>query len=264
MARSSLGYVVQQVGGLKMFGSLPTDDDLRKKAARKARPGGRPKWINIPRNWVHQALSYMDSGELSFRIAIQSVETLLLWYGIDMLWPGAPVYVTVFMAFVLIHTWNWVTNGLFWAVIIFTFPRLKNPGVAKTVEYLNAMRARCASSRCISGIAIYGSVTRRKWHDRSDIDIRLLRRKGILNLICAGLMTMRERWLALLARQPMDLYLADDVDFLNKMRSDEVPVLLLAKDERLHAIYPGNDERTLTVEDLVGGAVDEPKSGAGS
>lgn len=236
--------------------NLPSKEQLRKKAARKARPGGRPKWINIPRNWAHQALSYMDAGELSFRLVMQAAETSLVWLVLDALLPQASVYITAAVAIVLVHTWNWITNGLFWAVMLFTFPGLRNPGAAKTVEYLNAVRARMAATGCISGVAIYGSVTRAKWHDRSDIDIRLLRRKGLANLVCAALMTMRERWRALLAGQPMDLYLADDIDFLNKMRSDEIPLLLLARDERLRSMYPGNEERILTMADLVGQGAD--------
>lgn len=232
--------------------NLPTEKELRRKAARKARPGGRPKWINIPRNWAHQALSYMDAGELIFRAVVQLAETVLAWFVLDALMPQVATYVAVLVAFLIVHTWNWVTNGLFWSVIIFTFPDLRNPGAVKTVDYLNEMRTRLAASRCMSGIAIYGSVTRHKWHDRSDIDVRLLRRKGLGNLVCAAIKTMYERWLALLARQPMDLYMADDIDFLNKMRSDEVPVLLLARDERLRRMYPGNEEKILMVEDLIG------------
>jgi len=232
--------------------NIPTADELRRKAARKALPGGRVRWINLPRNWAHQALSYMDAGELSFRVVVQVMETALVWLALELLLPWTAPGMTVLLALVLVHTWNWITNGLFWSVLLFSFPNLKNPGAQKTVDYLNDMSSRLSASRCISGIAVYGSVSRSKWHDRSDIEIRLLRRAGLGNLVCAGIRTMHERWLALRSRQPMDLYLADDVDFLNKMRVDEIPMLLLARDARLAAMYPQSQEMVLSIKDLTG------------
>lgn len=226
--------------------------EIARKNARKARLGERPRWINFPRNWLHQAVSYMDAGELLFRLVIELTEIMAVWALLAIIAPGLNCYLVGSLAFVIIHTWNWVTNGLFWSVFIFTFPGLKNPGAQKTVVYLNAMRDRLSCSKCISGIAIYGSVTRQAWHDRSDIDIRFLRHKGVWNLIRAGLQTMAERFRAFLARQPMDLYLADDVDFLMKMRSDEVPLLTLCRDDRLQSLYIGCHERTVELSDLLG------------
>ena len=231
---------------------IDAEKELRRKAARKARPGGGVKWRNIPRNWAHQAVTYMDAGELSFRFLVQVIETIIIWVLLVILFSEIAWISTLFMAFLLVHTWNWMTNGLFWAVIIFTFPGLKNPGPQKTVAYLNDMRDRLSRSKCMSGIAIYGSVTRQAWHDRSDIDIRFLRHKGAWNLICAGFHTMEERFRAFLARQPMDLFLADDVDFLMKMRSEEIPILTLCRDDRLQVLYPDCSERDVSINDLLG------------
>lgn len=225
---------------------------LHHKWARKAKPGGWPKLVNIPRNWAHQALRYMDAGELSVRMLIELLEILAVWLLLRWLFADAGSVFTVGMAFMIVHTWNWVTNGLFWAVIIFTLPNMRNPGAIKTVDYLNQMRNRLAGSKCISGIAIYGSVTRGAWHDRSDIDIRFLRRPGIAPLWCAAIITMRERFRAFIDRQPMDLYLADDIDFLKKMRSDEIPLITLCRDDRLQSLYIGCHERTVELSDLLG------------
>jgi predicted nucleotidyltransferase len=113
------------------------------------------------------------------------------------------------------------------------------------VDYINAMAGRLKKSDSISGMAIYGSVSRGAWHDRSDIDMRILRRPGIRSLYRAALLTMSERFRAFLAAQPMDLYLADDTDFLASLRSDEIPLLLIKRDERLDKIYPDKSEISL-------------------
>lgn len=228
---------------------------LKKKQRRKAESGGRAKLINIPRNWLHQALSYMDKGELSVRLVFESIELYLVWFLLKKWFGDTGSLSLLGIAFVFVHTWNWVTNCLFWSVIIFTFPKLRNPGAHKTIKYLNTMRQRLADKKCIAGIAIYGSVTRGEWHDRSDIDIRLIRQPGIVSLWCAAILTMQERFRALLNRQPMDLFLADGIDFLEKMRSDEIPLLLLCKNDDLQTKYPRCGERDIFLEDLVKGEI---------
>lgn len=231
--------------------NIPSEEELRKKATRKARPGGAVKWRNLPRNWVHQAISYMDAGELLSRLIVETAELVLVWCALVYLFPEMQLLFVALLAFVFVHTWNWVTNGLFWSVIIFTFPSLRNPGATATVRYLNQMRGRLLGNQCISGVMIYGSVTRGSWHDRSDIDIRFLRRPGIGALCCATWVTMRERFRAFLEKQPMDLYLADDVDFLKKMRADEMPVIMLCRDERLEKLYSDCQGRPVQLSDLL-------------
>ena len=49
----------------------------------------------------------------------------------------------------------------------------------------------------------------------------------------------------------MDLYLADDVDFLKKMRADEMPVIMLCRDERLEKLYSDCQGRPVQLSDLL-------------
>ena len=72
--------------------------------------------------------------------------------------------------------------------------------------------------------------------------MRLLRRGGLLNGFIGVAALFRERLIALLARQPLDIYLADDVGFLGKMRRDEPPVFLKKDDPRLDELYPNGLE----------------------
>lgn len=221
----------------------------KKKPSRKAKPGGNIKWINIVRNWLHQAVSYMDKGEMLSRLVIEFIELCLVSVLVNYVLQD--LVISVVVGFVVVHTWNWVTNCLFWAVIIFAFPNLKNPGAEKTREYLNSMRTRLLRSNSVSGLAVYGSVSRRSWHDRSDVDIRILRRKGVFNLLSVTFITMQERFTALMYKQPIDLYFADTADFLKKMRVDEVPILLIKRDDVLDELYPGNDEQELQPQHFV-------------
>jgi predicted nucleotidyltransferase len=140
------------------------------------------------------------------------------------------------------HTLNWVLNGNWWAGLLFTFPHLRNRGDQATCDYLNEMTDRLHRDRSISGAMIFGSVARGQWHERSDLDIRLLRRRGLIHALESVGVLSRERWIALWARQPLDIYLADGIAFLKRMREDERPVFLKKDDPRLDLAYPEGEE----------------------
>ena len=50
----------------------------------------------------------------------------------------------------------------------------------------------------------------------------------------------RERIIALLKKQPLDAYIADDIKFLKKMRHDEFPIFLKNSDLRITNEYNDN------------------------
>jgi len=213
----------------------------------KASVDGKFHPLNLLRNWLHQALSYMDAGELVFRIFIEGLETAVIFWIITEMNIDIPVYVEIVTALLIAHTINWIFNGNFWALWLFASPGAKNRGEKATVNYLLGMKGRLKRSGCIGGLALYGSAARGSWHTKSDLDVRVIRRKGFLNLICANIVIMRERFLALLYRQPMDLFLADGIDFLRKMRIDENPVFLIKRLDSLESEFPGNDETSTPV-----------------
>ena len=181
-----------------------------------------------------------DRGEFFLRISLELIEFVVISLFLNHLLNN--IFLAICISILIVHTFNWLTNGNIWALLIFSFPNLKNPGEKKTCAYLNSMADRLKRWPCITGLAVFGSVSRHMWHEKSDIDIRILRKAGFVNLFFAFLLTIRERFLALIHRQPLDLFLADDVTFLQKMRADERPVFLIKRDIQLDRAYPENPE----------------------
>lgn len=207
--------------------------------AKKAKINGKPRLVNLFRNWIHQAFFYLDRTERISRIILEGSATLLLASAFAVV-TDQHIWDLLILAvcFLIIHTLNWIFNGNWWACVLFAFPNLRNPGETATCRYLNDMGERLKNNPSISGVLIFGSLSRGKWHDRSDIDIRILRKKGILNAIAAFAVITKERVIAFLQHQPLDMYLADDIDFLLNMRKDEPPIFLLKRDARLKEAYP--------------------------
>jgi predicted nucleotidyltransferase len=107
------------------------------------------------------------------------------------------------------------------------------------------MKNRINNDDCISGLLLFGSVARGEWHYRSDLDMRIFRRIGFLNGIKALFVLWRERVIAVIQKQPLDIYLADDIDFLKKMRDDELPIFFKKMDSRLENKYPNSEVQSL-------------------
>jgi len=199
---------------------------------RKASIGGTPKYFTLLRNWAHQGYFYLDKTEMIYRTIWEIVPVLIINYFLNF-----NLYVSVFISFIIIHTYNWIVNDNFWAVIIHSLPNQKNPGEELTIKYLLDMQKRLLNANSITGIIIYGSVSRNKWHERSDIDIRFLRKKGVISGFSSYILLRKERFIALLLGQPLDSYVADSVLFLRKMRKDEFPIFLKNSDKRLFEEY---------------------------
>ncbi len=218
-------------------------DRLARKANRKALAGGRARLWNLPRGWAHQGFFYLDRTQRIGRVVFEIVPTVILAGLIGRI-GGIPLsHVWLWCASLfLAHTLNWVLNGNWWAGMLFAFPSLRNRGDRATCAYLNRMAHRLRRDRSIAGAMIFGSIARGQWHERSDLDVRLLRRPGVGNGVTGVLILLRERWIALWSRQPLDIYLADGIPFLKKMRADERPVFLKKDDPRLELAYPNGKE----------------------
>jgi hypothetical protein len=127
--------------------------------------------------------------------------------------------------------------------MLFAFSGL-HPGIERLA--LSRQRQPTAA-RSLFGGMIFGSIARGQWHERSDLDVRLLRRPGVWNGVTGVLIVLRERWIALWSRQPLDIYLADGIPFLKRMRADEPPVFLKRDDPRLELAYPDGKETRIEV-----------------
>ena len=216
-------------------------DDLPEQVVKKnkAVAGGAIKPLALIRGFLHQGFSYLDTTERFARIVLEILPAVFLVWVISVLTNLSGTNLRLWcVSLLIIHALNWVFNFNWWAGILFAFPSLRNPGERSTCRYLNTMGERLKKNLSLSGVMVFGSVSCGQWHNRSDLDIRLLRRPGLINGFSAVMFLLRERLIAVFLRQPLDIYLADDIDFLMKMRKDEPPIFLKKDDKRLDEIYP--------------------------
>jgi predicted nucleotidyltransferase len=187
--------------------------------------------IRIIRNWLHQGLTYMDKGERGVRLTVEFVQFIVVFLMIRSFGDEDSDHVLfhAVLAGIIVHAWNWITNSNFWALMLFTIPDLSNRGEAATKSYLDRLGKRVGRSSSIEAVFLIGSAARQEWHSRSDIDIRFLRKPGFQALIGAWTVLTVERFRALLARQPLDLFLLDKWPREENQRFSEHPVCLFGE-----------------------------------
>ena len=212
-------------------------DNFRTSKSDKAKFNGGIKVKVIINNWLHQGFLYLDLTEKICRVFFELISffvayVILSFFGLD-----SSIILKCLLSFVIGHSFNWIFNDNFWTCLMFTFPSIKNPGNIKTINYLSKLQLRLRKHYCVSACLIFGSVSRGVWHDKSDLDVRILRRPGFLNGICCYFIVWFERVIAVFYRQPLDLYMVDRISFLDKMRNDEFPVFIKCDDHRLYDKY---------------------------
>lgn len=77
---------------------------------------------------------------------------------------------------------------------------------------------------------MFGSLSRKKFLNSSDLDIRVIASDEFINGFVACFWTFIERFRALLNKYPLDVYVVTWHKGLEKLRSDEPPIVLFDKE----------------------------------
>ena len=171
-------------------------------------------------HWVFQGMVHMDRTELLFKIGVE-VTLIGLALPLFVLAGGFPFAWSAVIAFLVAHTLNFLFNGQVWVV-------LKHFGMvrhnwAEFQDYLCQLAGRIRAEHSLEYAATYGSLVRGEWHPTSDLDVRLVRRPGMVSGLRTCWFVLRERTRAFVSRFPLDMFVLDGPERLVEMRDDELP-----------------------------------------
>lgn len=172
-------------------------------------------------SWTFQCTLYMDTTERYFKIILDLIMILpiflILNYYLNLL-------TSILLAIILAHTLNWIFNGQI-------FVLLKNLKLIKTSEqsfkeYLDGIKIRVENENSIIAAAAYGSISREKLKETSDIDIRIIRKSGFINGFKACVFVLKERFKSFFNKFPLDIYVLDSIDMIGVHIKNEKPVVV--------------------------------------
>ena len=108
-----------------------------------------------------------------------------------------------------------------------SFKFVENAGIYQVVCFIKWVVEKLSNIEAVGCVLIYGSFCRGMFHGRSDLDLRVVRKKAtFFSTIFLLYLAVYIRIKSLLKGIPTDLQVVDSFDFLAKqMRDDEKPVV---------------------------------------
>jgi predicted nucleotidyltransferase len=191
------------------------------------------KWGVLLSNWLNQGMTYMLLEELFLKLLLDATFFILTYYVLFFF--GFSNIVCLLTSPFLAHTINWLLNGHFFNLI--RYFGLGRQDYDWFIAYPNEIRTRLLGKRSISGVALYGSLSRGSFSKTSDLDVRVIARPGVMNAFFTSWFVFEERSFAFFSKYPIDIFMATQKRGLDKLRRDEIPVVLINNDNFIDEYY---------------------------
>lgn len=188
-----------------------------------SRPWARPLLMRrrfvIAANWIFQGTLIMAMSERIFRflleITIAAISFALMSHSI-------PLVENVILSLFIAHTIDWSFNGNFWATQKF-FGRKSDP--KRLIDFLRKLQKREHPN--VAAIAVFGSLSRGQLSLSSDLDMRVVRQKGLVSWMKTNLFVLRLRSMSFLKRLPIDILVMDKSEQIYEhINRHEMPVVV--------------------------------------
>jgi len=184
-------------------------------------------------NWIFQGMLGMGRTEFIFHLSLDVLFTILfcsLFY--KFLGFGS----TLFLSFVLAHTVNWIFNTHFW--VMGRYIGISETNEEKVRKYLSEIYDSVRKRPYIDGVIVFGNMTRGgKIQSTSDVDIRFISKDGLVNKLRTNVYGILQKAKAFFRKFPLDLYILDSCNPLDKMREDEIPIIIFDPSDVLKQKY---------------------------
>jgi predicted nucleotidyltransferase len=185
---------------------------------------------NLIVGWITHSLQDRDKSEIVLHVFVEFIIMAITFSYFSL--QIQSMFLALVYSFFVSHTFMFIFDGQFYPYIHDSFKSMNNAGINEAVLYLSKVRSHYINSSSVSAVLVYGSFCRQEFRLRSDLDIRVIRRKGILNLLKSILIGFKLRYLSILKKLPTDLLIVDSLEFVRKqMRDDEKPVALVLKSD---------------------------------
>ncbi len=189
----------------------------------------------IVTNWFFQGTRYMNSFEIFHRLSIEIMIIIVFFSLFRIFMPSA--YPIVF-SFIVSHTIMWLVNGHFFALT-----RIKGTRPKRFIDYTDGIYKRLARVDYLKGVAIFGGISKWRFNEYSDIDLRVIKSSGFFNSVRACNYALLERIRAFKNHFPFEVYVFGYLRELDKEDKTQVsPIILHDPEKELRNKYPEGKE----------------------
>lgn len=182
-------------------------------------------FIVVAGNWLFQGMRYMETGERIIKLTV-TLTTSLLVIILALYSKGSISFIEATISFIFGHTLNWIFNGQIFVLLRY-LPVKGNMTLEKMKSFINIIQKLALRTDSLQAVLIFGSLSRGEVGVSSDLDVRIMRRKGLINALHAYILAIKLRFLAFVKAFPLDIYTFADISFLWRLKADEEPVVVI-------------------------------------
>lgn len=210
LIEKNLTFNLQELNGKKIYAN--TTSPLLKRLFKL-------RFFHLVSNWVFQAILIRTWGERLFRLVFELFCVLLFFLLFNLF---INPLLSLFISLLLSHTVDWLFNGNLIAILKHSGKKYNISKNIKFLKYLNS-----AEFKSISAILAFGSLSRGEFNEKSDLDIVVIREKGISNWMKSNLVVLYFRVNGFLHSIPLDLFLVDNyLQTKRYIKSEKIPVII--------------------------------------
>lgn len=170
-------------------------------------------------NWVLQGMLYMNPVEILYKMFLDVILSLLIWF----LFIQDMNFMGWLITLIIAHTINWIINCQ--PVALLMHIDIGKNNAEKFISYIEKLENRIKQKDYLAACASYGSLSIGNYKPTSDIDIRVIMKNDLWSKIRAANFCFLERVRAFFAFFPLDLYAFTLDEVQVKMSPKEPPVL---------------------------------------
>ena len=177
-------------------------------------------------SWLLHGIHVLDRTEKWLYVLCESLLLLVVFCAMFAL--GCHQWWAYLLAFVVLHTITWLTDSHWLVGFREVDKTFSSKGIVATLEYIERVSDVFAKCDNIEAVLVYGSMSRRMFHNRSDLDIRIWQSHFSLK---AFVLVQKYRFIGIWKyRIPLDLKLVDSMENLKQeMRPDEKAIVGYSK-----------------------------------
>lgn len=182
-------------------------------------------WILIFTNWVFQGIPLGSRIEkiykISFTVFFWIICLVILYYTFTISLINSLIF-----GFLIAHTINWFVNCNFYVIFIHRIKWFKIPKI-KLFNQLCGIQHRLNNEDWILYSTSSGGICRGTMDGNSDIDVSLVIKPGIKNILFAIIFFVKEKKIADFNGVPLDIFISETPEeSLNRSNGQENPVVL--------------------------------------
>ncbi|HHC78452.1 MAG TPA: hypothetical protein ENK46_01115 [Flavobacteriia bacterium] len=207
------------------------------------------RWLQIFTNWLMQGILHADMSEKIYKIGF----TLFfgaIFFSLFYFQFNISIFKSIVLGFIIAHTINWFVNCNFYVLFVHRMRWLKT-SKPELFNQLTAIRQRLEKMPDKDWILYsvsHGGICKGTLNKHSDIDVSLIRKPGLKNMVKAILFYVKEKKYADIKGVPLDIFICDSPEnCIQRSKRQKNPIVLLDHKNKVDDFY--TDKLSMSIEE---------------